>query len=258
MLFVWGTKILEKKIGFVADFCYICREINVFRLLAVNRTSHIYGGAVGKGELLCHKKVCIHCHTKTTANSTIYKDCLKKIDSSSAVDELSKNTFPDIKIHYAERLLLEKTIREDYRKIDSSIRSKLLLEPFEVLSENVESRFKKTNIDKYSGISLVLLIAIPILTSKLLDLLTFDVDLKMDVIISIVALCIANVVFQFIMVPRRYLRDFIYQKLKKSLSILHPSKPEIENIHIKLKALGYGIARYGSIKVLTSILVKEG
>jgi len=41
MFIVWGKKIVYRKLGFVADFCPICRGPRAFELKRVGSASHL-------------------------------------------------------------------------------------------------------------------------------------------------------------------------------------------------------------------------
>jgi hypothetical protein len=55
----WGTKAVTRRLGHAADFCPICREIRGFRIARLGKAGHLYGVALGAGELLGHQKTCL-------------------------------------------------------------------------------------------------------------------------------------------------------------------------------------------------------
>jgi len=58
MSIIWGRKQVEKRLGYVADFCPICRDINPFLVSSVGVAEHIYYLPIGKGELISHIAEC--------------------------------------------------------------------------------------------------------------------------------------------------------------------------------------------------------
>ena len=42
MFIIWGTKIVERKLGYVADFCSICRGARPFTVFKVVQVGHLY------------------------------------------------------------------------------------------------------------------------------------------------------------------------------------------------------------------------
>ena len=63
----WGRKRREDHLGFVADFCPICREVRPFRLLAIRMVPHLFFIPMGSGRLECHVRVCLECGIRLSA-----------------------------------------------------------------------------------------------------------------------------------------------------------------------------------------------
>src|SRR5689334_23177324 len=57
----WGTQIDRTRIGFVANFCPICRELRPFRLMRLERVNHVYNQAIGPGQFTGHSILCCTC-----------------------------------------------------------------------------------------------------------------------------------------------------------------------------------------------------
>ncbi len=81
--------------------------------------------------------------------------------------ELQRTTFPNLQSHHAERLALEQSIRHSPGSVPVDIRRAMLKEPFILLSPSVEKRFSSTQIDKYTGLTLLAVLALMPLISAL-------------------------------------------------------------------------------------------
>jgi len=152
MFIVWGKKHVYKKMGFVADFCPLCRNVRPFQLDRVGLAGHVYYITVGKGELVGYAKTCMNCKTILNGNPDLYREVSKKLLEPA---ELQRLTFPDLQTHYAERLTLEQTIKHSLGSLPGDTRLAMLKEPFILLNPIVDKRFSATQIDKQTGLTLL-------------------------------------------------------------------------------------------------------
>ncbi len=141
---MWGTQLVYRKMGFVADFCQICISARPFVLERIGAAKHVLKISVGEGELVDYQRVCLHCSTAFRANPQQYAAVAKQIDT---IEPLMLQTFPDLAQAHAPRLELEQQIIADPTRIDGDTRSKLLLEPFLLLSPKVVKRFESAHFD---------------------------------------------------------------------------------------------------------------
>ena len=143
VLIVWGTKRVEKTLGFVADFCYLCREIREFKVNSVSMVSHVYYLPTGSGKLAGHYRQCTTCACQLNAEPGKYRDFGRKNELN--LPRLIQVTYPNIEQHYAQRLQVEEALKSNPGQITGNARSDLIAEPFHLLSHKVEARFKKIN-----------------------------------------------------------------------------------------------------------------
>src|SRR5262249_49618480 len=131
MFFIfWGQKNVATKIGFVADYCEVCRGISIFRLDRIAAASHVYGIAVDEGRYLGHSQTCISC--KIVFNSTPTRFYGVSDSSDSSIDDLIRQTHPDIRNEFSDRLALEEQIAKDPHGLHPDLRKKLLMEVFQM------------------------------------------------------------------------------------------------------------------------------
>lgn len=164
MFFVWGKKHVYRKMGFVADFCPLCRKDSSFRLDRVGLAGHVYYISLGKGELVGYARTCINCKTVLNGNPDLYREVSKKLVEQG---ELQRTTFPNLYTHHTERLALEKSLRNSPGSIPVDTRRALLKEPFILLNPSVEKRFSSTQVDKYTSLTVLAALALLPLASEM-------------------------------------------------------------------------------------------
>src|SRR5580704_14264762 len=91
----WNTKRVDKELGFAADFCPVCRRIQEFRIIQVEKASHVYGIAMGGGALIGHHRACTQCGVLLNANPANYAEMVKSPDKRD-LPTLISTTFPNI------------------------------------------------------------------------------------------------------------------------------------------------------------------
>lgn len=142
-MIIWGKKYVHTRLGYVADFCPLCREVRAFELKRVGLAGHIYYISLSDGDLVGHERRCSVCGIQLSAKPELYARPSKK---SRTLRELIALTFPNIATHYAGRFALEKAIRDSFAKIPRDDRLALLKEPFSLLSYKAEPQFRASLI----------------------------------------------------------------------------------------------------------------
>ena len=250
MFIFWGTKTVIRKLGYVADFCPICREIQTFQLSRIGLASHIYGASFGKGKLVGHKMKCLHCGVALQTDASIYKDIEKKLPDAASPN-LTARTFPNIQQYYSERLSLEEQVARQPADIDAKARAALISEPFRLLAPTVEERFGSTHIDRYVGIALLLTIVGVILVGNIFRIF-FPLATEHAGSAILITLGIGLVVtgVQGYKSSGRYLRKEIYPKIARSLRSLRPRQAELEAVFAELKRQGFKLSKKAKLEDL--------
>src|SRR5882724_7151949 len=109
MIIIYGTKILRRKLGRVADFCPICRTITACELKSVSKASHLYYITIGGGDLIGHETNCESCGIQLSTKMEKYADVEK--DAGCELPKLVTRTYPDITSEIGERLLVEDRLK---------------------------------------------------------------------------------------------------------------------------------------------------
>jgi hypothetical protein len=216
--------------GFVADFCPLCRNIRPFRLDRVGLAGHVYYVTVSQGELVGHARTCMTCKTILNGNPGLYREVSKKLLDQG---ELQRTTFPNLQTHHAERLALEQTIKHSPGTIPADTRRALLKEPFLLLNPAVEKRFSATQIDKQTGLTLLaLFVLFPFLMAMGKGAApTYGGEIFLGFLIA----GIAAVSLQGFLQTGRYFDKKIFPVLVPALRPLKPTTEEITSVIAELK-----------------------
>lgn len=230
MFFVWGKKHVTRKMGFVADFCPLCRKVSSFQLDRVGLAGHVYYVSFGKGELVGYTRKCMHCKTILNGNPDLYREVSKKL---LAPGELQRLTFPNLHTQYAERLTLEQTIIHSPASLPGDTRRALLKEPFILLNPIVEKRFSSTQIDMQTGLTLLaVFVLVPFLSSLATKFAPTHVD---EILLGLLLVGVGAVAAQGFLQTGRYFDKKIFPVLAPALKPLRPTTEEIASVIAELK-----------------------
>ncbi len=229
-MIIWGKKRIDKKLGYAAEFCPFCRTIQPVEIHDLSMVPHLYFLPLTAGKNLGPLACCTICQLKFPVDASRYARLLP--EEPSTLETLLRETFPDLREFYAERLALEKKVQHR-RPLQPGERKSLLIEPFESIAAMLEMRFSDSiPLDKETGLSCLLTLLIPLTFSCLAFLFMeniFGLVLKLFSFLAVLVGIGVTVGFIFT-TNRRFLRQKICPILAKSLKPLNPTEPEIEAI----------------------------
>jgi hypothetical protein len=241
-MLVHGTKQKERPLGWVADFCPICRVPRACRLFRIGMASHLYFVTIGDGRLVGFTIECSDCKTRRGTDDSQYANIAKHETKDLAA--LIAETMPDMPERLGFRLDLEKTLRDAPDKIASSTRRELLAEPFTVLNPEFEKRFAESEFDRPATIGcmgtlvlLVLAIVIPIYTPQVHQ------QKALLVLFSLFGAGTIYTSVQLLLVPGRAMRGEILPKLSRALTPLNPTREELQAMIVRCKERGMEIGK---------------
>jgi hypothetical protein len=243
MAIIWGKKRVVIKLGYVAEFCPICREAQEFEISRVGTANHIYFIPLGDAKLAGHMGRCRQCGTSILVDPAKYTAF--EPTSSIEIETLIQRTFPDFYNVYAERLEIEDRLK-NRKNVSIPDRHLWLMEPFKCLVIEVEQRFANARFDRESGIgcaATILLLAFLYCGSSAVDSSSLVRDIMF---IGIGLVVIAGPIYTLIQIalaPNRYMQRSVIPRLAKSLSPLNPSLEEISQCIAELKARGFRIGK---------------
>ncbi len=231
MFIFWGTRHRERPIGYVADFCPICRGLRAFRLVAISRVGHVYGLALGQGQVVAHHKICNDCGIRLEANHVEFAGTAPSVPTS--LDQLIAETYPNIYEAYQSRLMVEERVKRDPATFCSRDRMTLIREPFDLVAPLLESgSFGGMGIDFRSGVAAFFAVGVPLLMSILVAKIPFFSRLHDCVAVLALLSAIAGVVaviYVRVTASRRYVQSRILPLLCRALKPLQPSADEIDS-----------------------------
>jgi hypothetical protein len=252
MFVVWGRKLVYRKMGYVADFCPICRSPQQFELKRIGSASHVYYVSFGEGQLAGYERTCGACRTTFRAEPSAYASISKTPEPLAA---LTTQTFPNLDIAYRDRLALEEKVRRAPTSLSTAERQALIRSPFLLLSPKVEKRFASTHIDKEVGLSMAaavaLLIAGPALTRAVAP------DASGMAALVFIALGVLLVVWQIFRSRRRFMMRQVVPVLASAIRPLRPTESELKFVLAELTQLKHKIGTKLKLADLISAQVCE-
>ena len=238
-MIIWGTKPVYRKLGYVYDFCPICRQPRSFILERLGMAGHIYYISLADGELVGYQRTCMNCKTFYSSDPSIYKAFSK--NNIDPIAKLKSDTFPNFSDFRSERLRLEAIISDSIAKLTEEERKELISEPFFLISPKVEKRFARTYFDKEVSLSMFFFIVLWLFMPSIADALMLD-NIEIPLLTSMV-IGICFITWQYLISGRRYMRREILPILVTTLTPLNPKKEEIDSVLSNLNRLGYKIAK---------------
>lgn len=246
-----GDKVIRKRVGYVADYCLFCREIQCHELHRVGQTRHVYFISLGEGTTIGFERRCDQCHNEMPAEADLYQDVAgtKFADVSS----LEKETFPAVRDFYAERIADDQRIKRGQR-LSSEARSGYILEIFDLLNPPVEARYAAAHLDKWSvGSALAMIPAFVLLGVFREQVIKTGVDIGV-VLMCLIGLSIAIPLLLVATDGGRFLKRRIYPALVYALAPLDPTKEEIQSALQRLRQFGLKIGRKVSARKLRRLI----
>lgn len=259
MLLIYGTRRTERQLGFVADFCPMCRKPTPCRLVRIGMVSHLYGISIGAGKLAGHIAECMVCKVQIETEAERYREPLKAFDvreaaSSVRVQQLVAQTFPSLPEHYGKRLELEQRLLREPQSIDPDTRRALIMEPFELLAVKVGRRLEHTHLDWPLVITAIVAFLVVLGALALSDQMLGPQGAEITALVGVgtTLIAIAAVVIQAKLGTRRYVRREVLLQAMTSLKPMRAGVAEIESALAVLRKSGSLVAKRISARDLAA------
>jgi len=253
MIFIWGKKHVRSSLGYVADFCPICRQPSAFKLSRVGLAGHVYYISFGEGDLIGHERSCQTCDTPLEADPNRYRDTAKKL---SPLKELTALTFPDLGTVWRERMEFENQLLQGSVAISSADRPPLILSPLLLLSPKVERRFASTHLDKEVGFAFAGLVAMLYIAPAVMHKVA--PDKSDDAVLFVLIAGVLLVLWQVAMTGRRFIRREIAPVAAQALRPLKPRASEMGRALDDLRKHGHKIGRKLKVSDIEAHLKQPG
>jgi hypothetical protein len=234
MFIVWGKTIKRQKLGFVADFCPVCRDLRTFKVNRVGSASHVYYISFGQGDLVGYERICGVCSTPFEADPNTYSGMA---DKSRPASELISETFPNYSTVYRALLERERKVRDTPSLLTPEERRGRMREPFLVIAPIAQQKLASIQVDWRVGLAVLSCVPIFWLLGLLAKMINgpYQDDPGPNYIIVGLALWVGLVFFEIFMSSRRYLLKNAVPPLAAALAPLKPTESEVNRILQELK-----------------------
>lgn len=244
MIFIWGKKLVYRELGYVADFCSICRVPRQFSVRRVGLAGHVYYITSGEGELLGHERTCQECRIAFKAEPATYAAFSKE---RRPLAELMAKTYPNFAVALKERLELEDKLRTTPAFLTPQERTGLIELPFFLLSPKVEERLANFRLDVRVSLTIVAAIFLAPLSIALAEAVLPVGTPPQYAPLTIIGLAIAIIWWQAAGSGGRWVRREIVPVLAKTLRPLKPTEGELQAVLAELKKYKHKLG--GKLKV---------
>ena len=243
-MLIWGFKLVEQRLGYVADFCPICKEISALDVYSVRRVAHAYYLRLGKGKLVGYIGKCQACGTSIPVDPKKYSKFLDRPGEN--IDALIEQTHPQVMLEISDRLEIERRIKF-HEPISLEQRRQLLMEPFVLLAGRVEKVFRQVPWEKETKIGCLVLFLLMMIAGCVTLVWTEDapgLSLAMGILwILLIGIGVLYVFVEAFLTPRRIVRREIVPLLAKTLAPLRPTRDELDHVLQVLKRKGWKIGK---------------
>jgi len=236
MFIVWGSKITRRTLGYVADFCGICRVPRAFRMSRVGSASHVYYISFGEGKLVGHQRTCTSCGAFGDADMNVYAGISR---TPKPLETLKRETFPGLDAALEQRMALEERIKTAPHLLTEDERAALVFSPFNLLSPKVEHHFASTRMDGGVALAIAGGIGLCYIAPAIGSTISPE-HIAPAFLVGLVA-GIGLLIWQLRAAGPRYMRKEILPLLGKSLAPLKPSEAEIDRALREYKKAGHKI-----------------
>jgi len=229
MFIVWGKTIKRQRLGFVADYCAVCRDVRSFQLKRIGSASHVYYISFGEGDLVGYERVCQSCGTPFEAVPDTYSGISQVARAGS---ELINETFPNYFTVYRDQIESARKARDTPSLLTSAERRGLLREPFQLQAQLVQQKLASIQIDGRVWLAVGAFIPITWLVGGISRFIVGTDDDNAAVRAGLIgaALGLALLVSQLATSGRRYVLKYSLPHISSALAPLRPSEAEVDEI----------------------------
>ncbi len=237
-----------KRLGWVAEFCAICRELRPTEL----RTAIAVRGGT---ESSVRGLTCGDCGFERWTQSWVYTAAVP--DTQDGLEDLIRRTNPNVRQLYAARLELEELVKDG--NLDDEDRRLALREPVELLAPGINDPpgdvWLGYCIMAGFGIFLVFLIASAFAPRSAIWVSVTGLT-SLLAALGAMLLGILFIPFRKPLWRKRYLRKHAYPMLARALRPLNPDPAELRSMIEGMRSLGIQAARHVDSEVLHAAIAK--
>lgn len=247
VIFIYGTRNTERRLGLIADFCPICRTIRPFEIIRIGRASHLFLVSLGSGSLVAHSMRCTVCETAMKTDQGQYLKIEPTRGRVNDLEALVRSTYPNVREVWAERLAIEEKIKKDPSEMVPELRAKYILEPFSILSPALEARYEHASrTDKHANMGCIVTVFGCAGLTALVIWLHNNAHYQDKAMAAAAILAVAGTAYtllQIVLAPGRFIRAALMPKLVLCLRPLRPQREEIVATLERCRAAGMRIGK---------------
>ncbi len=233
MFIIWGEKLVSRNVGYVADYCWICRQPQPFLLKRIGSAGHLYYITFSSGSLVGFERVCQKCKSFFSANPTDYLVPSKKVNELQALITL---TYPNLVEAMKAQIDLEEKIQRDVASFSVEERKALVLDRMMSFAGKVETRFAAIHLDKEIGLAIIVTILLMTFSPELVDRLFPNNEWETAMFLGVVGFIV--IIWQFVISGRRFMNRKILPQLAQSLHLISPLDDELKQATADLTKRG--------------------
>lgn len=239
MLLVWGRRWYGKRLGYVGEFCEICRRPQPFTLTKMTLIGHFWYLPMGTHYGSVHRGRCLQCGTEIDTARERYGNVARR---KAPARELLDATFPNHEQVLKARLEAERVVRGDPRALAPETRDRLVDLPFVILSPITERRFGKgTQMDWPVGLALLSVVLLPILLDDAARAVAPDHE--GTAVLAGVLIGLGLTVWQIAMVTGRWKRHYLLPRLRTALAPLKPTQADFDRVLSEMRQHGHRLGK---------------
>ncbi|NHZ92949.1 hypothetical protein F2P45_28655 [Massilia sp. CCM 8733] len=249
MIVISGRKNVYRKLGYVADFCPICRSVQAFLVRRIGRASHLYFISLGKGDLAGFDRICQSCLTPFPTESKKYTQILK---NPAPLAELRASTFPNLEEVWQERLALEARVSNAPLLLSAEERRELILSPFLLLVPKVERCYNSAVMDKQAGYTILGAVLATLAGWAVAGALFPGSGYKLALGIFVIGYSLS--LWQILAAKTRRVTREVVPAIARGLRPLAPSEREVRDAFATVSAAGHKMGAKLELSQLLALL----
>ncbi len=248
----------ERKLGYVAEFCVLCRGIRPCRLIKYGMEETIlFVVPLGMKKVLGHRAVCPECSISQEVDPAKYLSIAKS--ARGDVGMLAQETFPGIHEAYAGRFELERALTQG--RLTAGERMERILEILRLFEQPTEDNFRTTFQVRgpgpwVFGLTIVGTALITVLASGNIELTPSQHETFFSVALLGFPSGIILSAILMIRQPGRSFRKKIVPAMARALRPLDPSMEELTEALGVVKSAGLKVGKKTRLKVLWNAILR--
>lgn len=237
MFMAVGKRTPRKRIGYVADYCPVCRDVRVFALKKVGSGWHVNFIPLGPAKTLGHELWCETCGGTYFADPKEYPEVAgRPMDDAVRLAEM---TTPTLMERSRERFDFDDAILNG--TYDPHLRFAIMREPFDLLNHAVYVRMKNPTVDRGTKFLLAIgVLGVAILIASIASHSHLGRGHRGPPSMVFIAMMMAFVGFlaaavRFSSEYRRYIRAQAVPAIAKAISPVDPTLDELKLLRKAIK-----------------------